>query len=49
MAAYITVGAKTSHGGTAISGSPNTTHNGISKAASILDLLKPRRCAHSYM
>ena len=30
MAAYITVGAKTSHGGTVISGSPHTTHNGIS-------------------
>lgn len=29
MAAYITVGAKTSHGGTVISGSPRTTHNGI--------------------
>lgn len=29
MAAYITVGAKTSHGGTVISGSPHTTHNGI--------------------
>src|SRR5699024_12854726 len=29
MAAYITVGAKTSHGGTVISGSPQTTHNGI--------------------
>ena len=28
MAAYITVGAKTSHGGTVISGSPQTTHNG---------------------
>ncbi|MDA5133127.1 PAAR domain-containing protein [Psychrobacter sp. ANT_H3] len=28
MAAYITVGAKTSHGGTVISGSPHTTHNG---------------------
>ena len=29
MAAYITVGAKTSHGGTVISGSLHTTHNGI--------------------
>ena len=29
MAAYITVGAKTSHGGTVITGSPHTTHNGI--------------------
>lgn len=29
MAAYITVGAKTTHGGTVISGSPYTTHNGI--------------------
>ncbi|WP_201534112.1 PAAR domain-containing protein [Psychrobacter immobilis] len=29
MAAYITVGAKTSHGGTVITGSPYTTHNGI--------------------
>ena len=29
MAAYITVGAKTSHGGTVISGSAHTTHNGI--------------------
>ncbi len=29
MAAYITVGAKTTHGGTVISGSPHTTHNGI--------------------
>jgi len=29
MAAYITIGAKTSHGGTVISGSPHTTHNGI--------------------
>ena len=29
MAAYITVGAKTSRGGTVISGSPYTTHNGI--------------------
>ncbi|MDX1787576.1 MAG: PAAR domain-containing protein [Psychrobacter sp.] len=29
MAAYIIVGAKTSHGGTVISGSPHTTHNGI--------------------
>ncbi len=29
MAAYITVGAKTSHGGTVVSGSPHTTHNGI--------------------
>lgn len=29
MAAYITVGAKTSHGGTIISGSPHTTHNGM--------------------
>ncbi len=28
MAAYITVGAKTTHGGTVISGSPHTTHNG---------------------
>ncbi len=32
MAAYITVGAKTSHGGTVISGSPHTTHNGIAVA-----------------
>jgi len=32
MAAYITVGAKTSHGGTVITGSPHTTHNGISVA-----------------
>ncbi|OLF40244.1 PAAR domain-containing protein [Psychrobacter sp. Rd 27.2] len=32
MAAYITVGAKTSHGGMVISGSPHTTHNGISVA-----------------
>ncbi|MBH0063869.1 PAAR domain-containing protein [Psychrobacter sp. SZ93C1] len=29
MAAYITVGAKTTHGGTVITGSPQTTHNGI--------------------
>ena len=29
MAAYITVCAMTSHGGTVISGSPHTTHNGI--------------------
>ena len=29
MAAYITVGAKTSHGGTVITGSPHTIHNGI--------------------
>ncbi|SUD89795.1 PAAR domain-containing protein [Psychrobacter phenylpyruvicus] len=29
MAAYITVGAKTTHGGTVVSGSPHTTHNGI--------------------
>ncbi|WP_201508465.1 PAAR domain-containing protein [Psychrobacter alimentarius] len=29
MAAYITVGAKTSHGGTVITGSPHTTHDGI--------------------
>ena len=29
MAAYITVGAKTSHGGTVLTGSPHTTHNGI--------------------
>lgn len=29
MAAYITVGAKTSHGGTVITGSPHTNHNGI--------------------
>ncbi|MGP5118998.1 PAAR domain-containing protein [Psychrobacter alimentarius] len=29
MAAYITVGAKTSHGGIVITGSPHTTHNGI--------------------
>ena len=29
MAAYITVGAKTSHGGQVISGSPQTTLNGI--------------------
>lgn len=29
MAAYITVGANTTHGGKVISGSPHTTHNGI--------------------
>ncbi|PKG35063.1 PAAR domain-containing protein [Psychrobacter sp. Sarcosine-3u-12] len=29
MACYITVGAKTSHGGEVITGSPHTTHNGI--------------------
>ena len=29
MAAYITVGATTTHGGKVISGSPYTTHNGI--------------------
>ncbi len=29
MAAYITVGATTTHGGRVISGSPHTTHNGI--------------------
>ena len=29
MAAYITVGAKTTHGGTVITGSPQTTHYGI--------------------
>ncbi len=29
MAAYVTVDAKTSHGGTVISGSPHTTHNDI--------------------
>jgi uncharacterized Zn-binding protein involved in type VI secretion len=29
MAAYITVGAMTTHGGTVISGSPHSTHNGI--------------------
>lgn len=29
MAAYITVGAKTTHGGTVISGSPHSTHHGI--------------------
>lgn len=29
MAAYITVGATTTHGGKVISGSPHTTHNGI--------------------
>lgn len=29
MAAYITVGAITTHGGKVISGSPHTTHNGI--------------------
>ncbi|MGP5505402.1 PAAR domain-containing protein [Psychrobacter celer] len=30
MAAYITVGAKTTHGGEVITGSPHSTHNGIS-------------------
>jgi uncharacterized Zn-binding protein involved in type VI secretion len=29
MAAYITVGATTTHGGQVLTGSPNTTHNGI--------------------
>ena len=29
MVAYITVGAKTTHGGTVITGSPQTTHYGI--------------------
>ncbi|MGM8908519.1 PAAR domain-containing protein [Psychrobacter sp. 1U1] len=29
MAAYITVGATTTHGGTVITGSPHTTHNGV--------------------
>ena len=29
MAAYITVGAKTTHGGEVITGSPHTTHNGV--------------------
>ncbi len=29
MAAYITVGATTTHGGKVITGSPHTTHNGI--------------------
>lgn len=29
MAAYITVGATTTHGGTVITGSPYTTHNGV--------------------
>ncbi|OLF39226.1 PAAR domain-containing protein [Psychrobacter sp. Cmf 22.2] len=29
MAAYITVGATTTHGGTGITGSPHTTHNGV--------------------
>ncbi|WP_197409099.1 PAAR domain-containing protein [Psychrobacter sp. ENNN9_III] len=29
MAAYITVGAKTTHGGEVITGSPYTTHNGV--------------------
>ncbi|WP_367105211.1 PAAR domain-containing protein [uncultured Psychrobacter sp.] len=29
MAAYITVGAKTTHSGTVITGSPYTTHNGV--------------------
>ena len=29
MAAYITVGATTSHGGKVITGSPHSTHNGI--------------------
>ena len=29
MAAYITVGATTTHGGKVISGSPHSTHNGI--------------------
>lgn len=29
MVAYITVGAKTTHGGTVITGSPQTTHHGI--------------------
>ncbi|SJN26763.1 PAAR domain-containing protein [Psychrobacter sp. JB385] len=32
MAAYITVGAKTTHGGTVITGSPHTTHNGVQVA-----------------
>ncbi len=29
MAAYITVGATTTHGGKVITGSPHTTHNGV--------------------
>lgn len=32
MAAYITVGAKTTHGGTVITGSPHTTHNSVQVA-----------------
>jgi|GEM_PF-2062081 len=43
MAAYITVGAKTSHGGTVITGSPHTTHNGI-PIARIGDKVMCKKC-----
>lgn len=43
MAAYITVGAKTTHGGTVISGSPHTTHNGI-PVARVGDKVLCKKC-----
>lgn len=43
MAAYITVGAKTTHGGTVISGSPHTTHNGI-PIARVGDKVMCKKC-----
>lgn len=43
MAAYITVGAKTTHGGTVISGSAPTTHNGI-PVARIADKVLGKKC-----
>ena len=46
MAAYITVGAKTTHGGTVISGSAPTTHNGI-PVARIADKVLGKKCKKS--
>jgi uncharacterized Zn-binding protein involved in type VI secretion len=43
MAAYITVGAKTSHGGTVISGSAHTLHNGI-PVARVGDKVSCKKC-----
>ena len=43
MAAYITVGAKTTHGGTVISGSLHTTHNGI-PVARVGDKVMCKKC-----
>lgn len=43
MAAYITVDAKTSHGGTVISGSAHTLHNGI-PVARIGDKVSCKKC-----